>query len=66
MIGGATSLAAGGVTEAGIKEEGRRTLSSFLAYVKDNMEDPTWICSVMEGGKGACNGQPGQGTIWAI
>ena len=63
-IGGATSLAAKGVSEAIIKKEGRWASDSFLVYVRANMRDPELVSAVLEEGGGEYRRQPGQGTQW--
>ena len=61
-IGGAPSLAAKGVSEAIIKEEGRWASDSFLVYVRANRRDPELVSAVLEEGGGEYRRQPGQGA----
>lgn len=63
-IGGATTLAARGASDAVIQTEGRWASKAFMRYVRVNMEDPIWVPEALVEERG-WNRQPGQGTRWS-
>ena len=60
-IGGATRLAAMGASFRVIQREGRWSSSTFMVYVRANMEDPHWVSEALSG-EGGSKRLPVQGT----
>jgi hypothetical protein len=63
-IGGATRLAAGGVSTLEIQRQGRWKSDAFMMYVRATREEEDKVSCVLASNAVAAGIQPGQGTKW--
>ena len=63
-IGGATKLAAGGVSNMEIQRQGRWKSDAFMMYVRATREEEVKVSRVLASNAVAGGIQPGQGTKW--